>query len=197
MEQNNKKPSNISDEEIIQLYWDRDEKAIQATDNKYGKYLYVITYNILRDNMDCEECLNDTYLCTWNKIPPQRPSVFQNFLSKIARDVAVDKYRKNTASKRVPSELISSLDELDECVPSTSSVEEEMLLREMSRLLNKYLRECGRRDEFIFVCRYYYADSISYIAEMLNVSESTVFRDLAKLRKGFQQILEKEGFLNG
>lgn len=197
MEQKKQSTSNISDEEIVELYWTRNEKAIEATDNKYGRYLYVIAYNILRDSMDCEECLNDTYLCTWNKIPPERPNVLQNFLSKIARDAAVDKYRKTKASKRVPSELISSLDELDECVPTDSSVEEEVLVKELSALLNKYLRDCSRREEFIFMCRYYYADSISYIADMLNVSENTVFRDLAKLRKGFKEILEKEGYLNG
>ena len=196
MEVKNKKPQTVSDQEIIEMYWARNEKAIETTDSKYGRYLYVIAYNILSDSMDCEECLNDTYLCTWNKIPPQRPNVLQNFLSKIARDVAVDKYRKNTASKRVPSELISSLDELDECVPAASSVEEEVLVKEMSTLLNKYLRSCTRREEFIFVCRYYYADSISSIAEMMNISENTVFRDLAKLRRGFRDILEKEGFIN-
>lgn len=197
MEQKKQNTSGISDEEIVELYWTRNEKAIEATDNKYGRYLYVIAYNILRDSMDCEECLNDTYLCTWNKIPPERPNVLQNFLSKIARDAAVDKYRKTKASKRVPSELISSLDELDECVPSSASVEEEVLVKELSTLLNKYLRNCSRREEFIFMCRYYYADSISYIADMLNVSENTVFRDLAKLRKGFKEILEKEGYING
>lgn len=186
----------LEDASIIELYWKRDEDAISETDKKYGKYLYVIIYNVLRDSMDCEECLDDTYLSAWNKIPPERPSVLQLFLSKIARDAAVDKYRKNTAAKRVPSELISSLDELDECIAGDISVEDEMIVKEASRLLNAYVRSLSRREEFVFVCRYYYADSISSIAEMLNVSENTVFRDLTRIRKGLREKFVKEGLLN-
>ena len=186
----------LEDANIIELYWKRDEGAISETDKKYGKYLYVIIYNVLRDSMDCEECLDDTYLCAWNKIPPERPNALQLFLSKIARDAAVDKYRKNTAAKRVPSELISSLDELDECIAGEISVEDEMIVREASKLLNAYVRSLSRREEFVFVCRYYYADSISSIAEMLNISENTVFRDLARIRKGLREKFVKEGFLN-
>ena len=73
----------LSDEAIIELYWRRDEKAIKETDIKYGKYLYSIAYNIVHDTLDCEECLNDTYLGTWNRIPPARPNAFQIFISKI------------------------------------------------------------------------------------------------------------------
>ena len=80
----------LEDANIIELYWKRDEGAISETDKKYGKYLYVIIYNVLRDSMDCEECLDDTYLCAWNRIPPERPNALQLFLSKIARDAAVD-----------------------------------------------------------------------------------------------------------
>lgn len=181
---------------IIELYWQRDESAIVATDRKYGKYLYVIAYNILRDSMDSEESLNDTYLCAWNRIPPARPTVLQVFLSKIARDIAVDKYRKRTAARRVPSELISSLEELDDCLACANTVEAEMLAREGRRVLNSYLRSLSKKEEFIFVCRYYYADSISSIADMLNVSESTVFRSLARMRKGLKERLVKEGLIN-
>ena len=95
----------LSDEQIIQLYWDRNETAITATDEKYGRYLYTIAYNVLHDRLDCEECLNDTYLGTWNRIPPTRPAAFMVFLSKIMKNIAVDRHRKNTAEKRVPGEL--------------------------------------------------------------------------------------------
>lgn len=186
----------IDDETIIELYWQRDESAITATDRKYGKYLYIITYNILRDSMDCEECLNDTYLCTWNRIPPTRPTALQTFLSKIARDAAVDKHRRRHASKRVPSELISSLDELDECMSGGMTPEDEIVIKEASKILSAYLRTLSRREEFVFICRYYYADSISSIADMLNVSENTIFRDLAKIRKGLREKFVEEGFLN-
>ena len=91
---NDTKRSPMSDEEIVALYWQRDENAIRATDAKYRDYLMAIARNIVRDLRDCEECLNDTYLGTWNRIPPARPNVFQCFLSKITQNIAVDKFRQ-------------------------------------------------------------------------------------------------------
>jgi len=184
----------LADEKIIDLYWERDEKAIGETDKKYGKYLFTIAYNIVHDRLDCEECLNDTYLGTWNRIPPTRPNVFRSFLSKIMRNIAIDRFRKNTAAKKVPSELVCSLEELDECITDGMSVGEEYEIREMVRVLNDYLRELPDRSEFIFVCRYYFADYIKKIAEMLKISEDTVYRELSEMRKELKARLEKEGF---
>lgn len=195
--EHNHKTSNaetLSDEAIIDLYWNRDETAIRATDDKYGRYLYAIAYNIVRDDPDCEECLNDTYLSTWNRIPPTKPNIFQIFLSKITRNVAVDKYRTRNAAKRIPSELTLSLEELDECIPSDSTVEGDYATREIGDILYAYLRKLNRRSLMIFICRYYFADSIASIAEMLKVSESTVFRELAKIREGLKTRLEQEGY---
>ena len=184
----------LPDEEIVELYFARNERAIKETDHKYGKYLLTIAYNIVRDQLDCEECLNDTYLSTWNRIPPTRPSVFQAFLSKIMRNVAVDKYRHNTADKRIPSELVVSLNELDNCLPDEMSMEEEQAIAELSRMLNDYLLRLSDRERLLFVCRYYYADKISEIAKMLQAGERTVYRELAELRDGLRAHLEKEGF---
>lgn len=196
MEDNDKKENTntMIDEDIVELYWGRDERAIGETDKKYGKYLYTIAYNIVHDNMDCEECLNDTYLSTWNKIPPTRPKIFKIFLSKIMRDVAVDKYRKSTAEKRIPSEMTVSLDELGECLSFSTSAEEEFMVRQVSTVLNNYLRSLDRRKMCIFICRYYYADSIASIAKMFKVSESTVFRDLAGIRAGLKEKLLEMGY---
>ena len=185
-----------TDHEIVEMYWARDEKAIDVTDKKYGKYLFTIAYNILKDNLDCEECLNDTYLQTWNRIPPTRPSVLQVFLSKIMRNVAVDRYRYNTAKKRISSEMLVSLEELDDCMPSEMSVEEEMAIAELSRALNAYLSDLDDRGRLLFICRYYYADKISAIAKMLQAGERSVYRELAELREGLRAHLEKEGVLN-
>ena len=187
----------LPDEEIIELYWKRDEKGIEQTDKKYGKYLYVIAYNIVHDRLDCEECLNDTYLGAWNQIPPQRPNVFQVFLSRIMRNIAVDKLRYNTAAKRVPSEMMVSLSELDECMTSDPTVEEELATKELGLLLNAYLRKLNDREQFIFVCRYYYADKIAAIASMLQTSEATIFRELSAIREGLKEHLEKEGVQRG
>ena len=183
----------LSDEEIVALYWERNENAINATDDKYGKYLFSVAYNILRNDPDCDECVNDTYLNTWNRIPPTRPNIFQVFLSKITRDVAVDKYRRSRAEKRVPSELTISLEELNECIPACQTPEEELLAREIVRVLNDWLRELDANDRFMFVCRYYYADTVSYISELLDVSNKTVYRRLSELRSQLRQRFEKEG----
>ncbi|MBR3894933.1 MAG: sigma-70 family RNA polymerase sigma factor [Clostridia bacterium] len=187
-----KTKEHLSDEEIIELYWIRNEKAIDATDSKYGKYLYTIAYNIVHNHMDSEECVNDTYLGTWNRIPPERPNLLQVFLSRIMRNIAIDKFRQNTATKRVPSELQISLDELDECIADVSE-NERYLMDEIAKILNGFLQELNEQDEFIFVCRYYYSDRINAIAKMLKTSEKEVSRRLAALRKDLKQRLEKEG----
>ena len=113
-----------TDETIVELYWKRDETAIRLTDEKYGKYLYAIAYRILHDSLDCEECLNDTYLGTWNCIPPAKPNPLQLFVSKIMRNIAIDRFRGRMASRRVPSEMTVSLEELDECLAYSASPSE-------------------------------------------------------------------------
>lgn len=193
--QNNRRTCDLlSDEEIVALYWQREERAIEATDVKYGKYLYTIAYNILRDGLDSEECLNDTYLGTWNSIPPNKPTVLQVFLSKITRNIALGRFRRATAAKRIPPEIIMSLDELDEVLCFEAGEDEKYLIRELSRILNKYLRSLSDRQSFVFVCRYYYSDSIDSIAKMLGMSANTVLRDLAKIREGLRTVLTKEGY---
>ena len=184
----------LTDEKIIDLYWNREEQAISETDKKYGRYLYTIAYNIVHDNLDCEECLNDTYLGTWNRIPPQRPNAFQIFLSKIMRNIAIDRYRKKRAAKNIPSELMVSLSEIDECMDNAPSVEEEYAIREMIKILNNYLRSSDENDEFMFVCRYYYSDCLADIAKMLGVSEKTVYRALLRMRSELRKKFEEEGY---
>ena len=191
---NKSKQTLLPDEEIIELYWNRDENAINETDRKYGDYLFKIANNIVYDKMDCEECVNDTYLGTWNRIPPTRPNIFKVFLSKIVRNIAISRYRKNSAQKRIPSEMKVTLNELDECLATNPSAEEDYLTAKVIEIINAYLKTISRRKELIFVCRYYYADKISNIAKMLGVSENTVFRDLAEIRTDIKELLKKEGY---
>ena len=184
----------LTDDEIVSLYWQREEKAINATDVKYGKYLYTIAYNILNDKMDSEECLNDTYLGTWNAIPPAKPTLLQAFLSKIMRNTALARVRKSTAAKRIPSEMSISLEELDECIQWEPGEDEKYFVNRLSELFNKYLDSLSDRQLFIFICRYYYSDSVVRIADMLKLSKNTIFRDLAEIRNGLKELLEKEGY---
>jgi RNA polymerase sigma-70 factor (ECF subfamily) len=188
-----KEEDSMEDQKIIELFFARSELAIQALAAKYEKLLYKISFHILQDSEDVEECLNDTYLGTWNAIPPAKPSIFQVFLSKIMRNIAVVRYKKNTAAKRVPSEMTVSLDELDNYVPYDASVEHDYAVFQISRLLSQYLRSLPEKRAFIFVCRHYCSDRISDIAEMLHVSESTIFRELNTIKKGLRELLIKEG----
>ena len=184
----------MADNAIIDLYWERNERAIVETDKKYGKHLYTIAYNIVHDSMDTEECVNDTYRGTWERIPPAKPGVFQAFLSKITRNIAISKYRRKHASKRIPSELTVSLEELEPYVAFSPSVEEEFAAGELGHLLSIYLRSLSKQREFIFVCRYYYADPVGQIAAMLGVTPRTVYRELTEIKEGLRAFLEKEGF---
>lgn len=184
----------LSDARIIDLYWSRDESAIDETDKKYGRYLYTIAYNIVHDEMDSEECLNDTYLDSWNKIPPTRPEVLGGFLSKIIRNIAVDKFRKKTAQKRIPANYTVPLSELEECLSDELCVDEDRAVEEIGRILNDWISTLSKRREIIFVCRYYYSDSVASIAEMMKLSESTVFRELATMRQELKEAIEKEGY---
>lgn len=188
-----------SDEEIIELYWKRDEQAIAETDKKYKSYLLGVAYNILHDNLDCDECLNDTYLGTWNAIPPARPSIFQIFLFKIMRNLAIVRYRRNRAQKRVPSEMTVSLEELERYVEYNefeSPMEQDYQSRRLSQIFSDYLRMLPDRKRFIFISRYYCSDRIVDIAEMLRVSDRTVFRELIEIREELKTVLIKEGYFH-
>ena len=196
MKETEKKEVFLSDDQIIELYWQRNEQGISETDKKYGKYLYTIAYNIVHDRLDSEECLNDTYLGTWNRIPPTRPTVLQLFLSKIMRNIALDKFKKARASKRIPSELVVSFAELEDYISTDTSLDEEMAIKEAICILNKFLKESRDDDEFMFVCRYYYSDKLADIAKMLGVSEKTVYRSLLRMRNELKEKLIKEGYSN-
>ena len=184
----------LPDEKIIELYWNRNETAITETDKKYGNYLFAIANNIVNDRMDCEECVNDTYLGTWNRIPPTRPNVFHAFLAKITRNIAISRFRKNAAKKRIPSEMQLSLEEFEDCTVANPSAEDEYLIKRVAEILNDYINNLPRRKELIFICRYYYADRIVNISKMLGISEKTVYRELEEIRQGLKNRLEKEGF---
>ncbi len=185
--------STITDEHIIELYWQRDENAITHTDGKYGKYLFRIAYNILHDSLDCEECQNDTYNAVWNTIPPTRPAVFPAYITQIIRNIATDRYKYKTSKKRIPSELSVSIDELNDALHSDDSVESELETIEIGRLISEYVRTLSRRQRFIFMGRYYICDTVESIADELGVSIPTVYRELNTIKCGLKTHLERNG----
>ncbi len=182
-----------ADHEIVALYWNRAETAIHETDRKYRRLLLSVIANIVTDNRDKEECLSDTYLGAWEAMPPARPQILPAFLSRIARNRAVSRFRCNRAAKRVPSELTVTLEELDESFGQGDSVEETSECQRIVLVLNRFLAELPERSRLIFVCRYYCADPVERIATMLGISQATVFRTLSKMRKELRQGLEREG----
>ncbi len=190
---NSSKNIKPSDSDIIELYFARNEAAISVTGRKYGKYLFTIGNNILNNKWDSEDCLNDTYFTAWNRIPPERPTYLQMFLSKIMRDISVSKYRKLKSKKRISSELVISMDELGDCIVSDADINEDLLMKEIVDILNKFLSDITKRERFVFICRYYYCDSVKEIARMLEVSAKTVYRELEFIRAKLRFTLEKEG----
>ena len=181
-----------SDEEIISLYWNRDERAIDETDLKYRRYLFAIAYNILYDQEDCEECLNDTYMGAWNAIPPERPLNLKAFLTTITRRTAINRYNEKRRSKRVPSNLTSSLEEL-----AYSLSDEDVLNDDAERIgiiISTYLRTLSKRQRYIFMSRYYVAEPIDKIAQDLGISKSMINKEIALIKSGLKKALETEGY---
>ena len=181
----------IADEQIIELYWQREENAIQETDKKYGQFLFRIAYNILHDRLDCEECQNDTYLGLWNAIPPTRPAIFPAFITQIMRRIAINRYKEKTSKKRIPSELTVSMDDLNDTLHSGNSVEAAFEAEEVGKIINDYVRELSERQRYIFIDRFYLAEAVETIAEDLSISVPTVYREIEKIKQGLKIYLER------
>ena len=154
----------MNDGDIIELYFLRDERAISETDAKYGKYLFSVAYNIVHDRLDCEECLNDTYLDAWNAMPPERPAVLKAFLATIMRRRAIDRYKSERRKRRIPSELTVSLSEL-EFTLSDDTPQSELEAEALSRTISDFVRSLPERRAYIFMSRYYAARPIRDIQQ--------------------------------
>jgi len=184
----------MDDREIIDLYWQRDERAIDETASKYGAYCMKISYNILQSTADSEENVNDTYLQTWKNIPPHRPTMLIAFLAKITRNLALNRYKANHTQKRFANEFALSLDELDLCTPSKISVEDEAEIGELSKSISRFLYEQKKDARNVFVCRYFYSESIDEIAKRFGYSQSKIKSMLMRTRTKLRAWLEKEGY---
>ena len=183
----------LSDEQIIDLYFAREERAIAETDRKYCQYLYAVAYNILANEQDVEECLQDTYLRVWNSVPPERPRLFHAFLAKITRNVSLNRYKAAKRQKRVPCEVSVSLDELGECVSEHTDLAHEVHSATVAQVLNRYLDGVSERRMYVFVSRYFYSLTIPQIAKRLSCSITLVNKELAAIRRELREVLEKEG----
>lgn len=191
----NRKSTVLSDDEIIELYWKRDENAIQETDKKYKNYLFSVAYNIVCNQQDCEECINDTYSGAWNSMPPNRPNVLKAFLTVIMRRVAINRYNMNHAQKRIPSHITDSLSDFDNFLSEENGVESDFDAKQLGQLLGNFLRGLSERKQYIFIARYYIALPIDTICSLLSVSRATVNREIAEMKAELKCKLEQEGYL--
>ena len=192
---NQKGGLSMNDKDIIQLYLNRDQRALFATAKKYGKYCTSIAKNILGNNEDAEECVNDTYLSTWNSIPPTIPTILSAFLGKITRNLAFNKYKHNHVMKRGNGEIAVVLDELAECVSGVDDVEHEIDRLELVATINSFLETLPSKKRNIFICRYWYSDSVSSIARRYEMTESNVSVTLNRLRSKLKEYLSERGYV--
>lgn len=185
----------VKDCEIVDLYWDRNQSAIEETDKKYGTTCHHIAYRILSNIEDAEECVNDTYMAVWNSLPPQRPLHLSAYLFRIIRNFSFSKIRKSNATKRGGGELDLILDEMGECVASPYSVEKEIEAKELVSEINCFLHTLSIDDRRIFVLRYWYVFSIKEISLRLGFKENKVHASLHRSRKKLNNHLLREGLL--
>ncbi len=182
----------MDDREIIEMYWQRNEAAIQETDAKYGKLCGYVAKHILVSPEDCEECVNDTYLACWNVIPPRQPDKFSAFISRITRNLALNRFDYLTAEKRNPK-AVCSLEELADCVSGRESVESELMEKEIERAISDFLWKQEEEKRNIFIRRYWYFDSIEEISRQTGFQKSRVKSVLFRMRGKLRDYLEKEG----
>lgn len=186
----------MDDNKIIELFWERNESAIEQTAAVYGRYCRKIAFNILGVEEDVEECLNDTWMGAWNSIPPAHPDCLSAFLGKITRNLAISRYRAGHAVKRTGDRLSESLDELgDFAAPSNDNVEETVNRRSLEDAINKYLGTVSEKQRKLFVRRYFYMDSVAEIAQLYGLGQSDVKVTLLRMRRSLKKVLEEEGLM--
>ncbi len=185
----------MKDTEILDLYWERNERAIAESQSTYGNYCYSIAWHILYDREDSDECVNDTWLRAWNSIPPNRPGKLALFLGTITRNLSIDRWKGRQTMKRGSGEMALALDELAECIPDVHSTEDMVEAAELERLMNDFLHTLPEKDCNIFLRRYWYVEEYGAIAKRYSMKLNTVKTSLFRTRSKLKSYLEKEGLI--
>ena len=183
----------MEDSAIVQLYWDRDERAIAESDGKYGPLCRSVALRVLGSPEDSEECVSDTWLRSWNAMPPERPARLGAFLAKITRNLALDRWRRDRTAKRYTGETALALEELGDVV-SGEELEDEVQRRELGRVINGFLRSLPEGDRDLFLRRYWGLETLDALAKAEGMSRSALHRRLKRLRGKLAEHLRKEGF---
>jgi len=184
----------MDDKDIVELYWQRNEQAIKETADKYGAYCRKISQNILSDLADSEEILNDIYMQAWLSIPPHHPDSLMAFLGKLARNLALNRYKAVHAKKRLADKFAVSLDELSDCTPSAITVEDKAEIAELGKSISRFLYSQKEDIRNVFICRYFYCDSIEEISGHFGYSQSKIKSMLMRARIRLKSYLKKEGY---
>lgn len=184
----------MEDKQIVAWYWQREERAITASEEKYGPVCRSVSYNILQSRPDAEECVNDTWLAAWNAMPPHRPARLAAFLGKLTRNLSFNRYKARRADRRGGGQLPLVLDELGECVSGREDVEDEVDRKELAAAIGQFLSALPARSRDLFVRRYWYADSIAAIAQRYGRTEGSVAMDLSRTRGKLKTYLTERGF---
>lgn len=182
----------MEDMNIVALFFERSEMAIQELSNKYGTVCSNLAFRILNNRQDAEECVNDTYLGVWNTIPPQNPNPLLSYVCRIVRNLAIKKYHQNTAIKR-NSVYDVALDELENCFASSGSVEDTFEAIETARIIDDFLSVLDRESRVLFVRRYWYSESVSDLAKLFHTSNHTISVRLFRIREKLKKHLAKNG----
>lgn len=182
----------MEDAKIIELYWQRDEAAITETAQKYGAFCHAIAMNLLQVKEDAEECLNDTYHTAWNSMPPQKPERLRAWLGKVVRNLSLALWNKNHRQKRY-SGMTALLDELEDCIPSSETVEQTIETKELSAAIDRWLMGLSGEDRSLFVRRYWNGTSLNDLASLWGVSPNKLAQKMFRLRLSLKTALEKEG----
>ncbi len=183
----------MDDSKIVDLYWARSERAISETRTKYERMLSGISLSLLSSREDAEECVNDTYMEAWQRMPSDRPTYLGAYLSKIVRAISIGRFRSRHRQKRGGFAELSL--ELCECIPDNYDIEAEYKNGDLTALLNKFLSGQSEEKRKIFVRRYFYSDSVERIADKMGLSISKVKTTLHRMREELKKLLEEEGML--
>ena len=183
----------MDDTAIIDLYWQRSDQAISETDRKYGRYCHRIAMNICADREDAEECVNDTWLRAWNRMPSERPSLLSVFLGTITRNLALDRWRVRHSQKRGGGETLLALDELGECVRGSVDPVQIVELKELEQAIDRFVNALPETDQTIFISRYWFLATVAEIAKKSGCTQSKVKTTLFRLRKKLRVYLQEEG----
>lgn len=182
----------MEDAAIIGLYWARDERAVAASDEKYGRLCRALSRDILDSTEDAEECVNDTWRKAWDTMPPQRPGSLRAYLARITRNLSIDRWRARRAEKRGRG-LAVLLEELEEALPAAPSAEEVTEARETARAIDRWLDTLSPADRTAFLRRYWYGQRVDAVAKQAGCSPNSMAKRLGRLRDGLRKALEQEG----